>query len=197
MDLEEIQNEFKTLQTGFYSERAKWEEGDIERKDLLEFYDRHVESFEDAIDTYDALEPPELFEGAVELLRLSSQAQLDSDLEYIKWIRDGDEAAKARSDALLQDALEYELLGLVEFYSAKTGVKAYDDTGEMFEAPQRGIAQKVDMVADHMIAECNERFGPGTGEEEGERTDTASGAVGQEWAACIAEAEEWRSSHMS
>ena len=35
----------------------------------------------------------------------------------------GDESFKIRSDSQFQQALEYEMSGLVEYYSAKTGVK--------------------------------------------------------------------------
>ena len=147
----------------------------------------------------DELEPPEIFEGSVRLLKLSSQSQLESDSEYVQWIRDGDDSARARSDALLQDALEYELLGLVEFYSAKTGTITHDDTGEKFQEPRRDVAQKVDSVAEHMIAECDEKFGTDAAAQDGDPNatgTTASRAPGPEWIACVSEAEEWRQSHM-
>ena len=195
MELEAIQDKVKTLQTEFYSERTKWEEGDTSREDLLGFYDMHVKKFEDVIEEYNALEPPGLFDGTVKLLRLSSQTQLDSDSEYIKWIKDGDQSSKARSDALLQDALEYELLGLVEFYSAKTNIKSYDDRGEEFEAPQMDIIQKVGQVTEHMIAECEREFGASAIPDDSNGRVT-SGPLNLEWANCIAEAEEWRQAHL-
>lgn len=197
--LQGIQDDVKAIQTEFYSEKTKWEEGDLNREGLLEFYDVHIERFEDTILKYDELEPPEIFEGSVRLLKLSSQSQLESDSEYVQWIRDGDDSARARSDALLQDALEYELLGLVEFYSAKTGTVTHDDTGEKFQEPRRDVAQKVDSVVEHMIAECDEKFGTGTADTAqggDQNATTESGAPGPEWIACVSEAEEWRQSHM-
>ena len=201
--LQGIQEDVKAMQTEFYSEKTKWEEGDLGREELVEFYDAHIERFEDTILRYDELEPPEIFEGSVRLLKLSSQSQLESDSEYVRWITDGDDSARARSDALLQDALEYELLGLVEFYSAKTGTITRDDTGEKFQEPRRDVAQKVDSVAEHMIAECDEKFGAGSaataaqdGDDPNATATTASRAPGPEWIACVSEAEEWRQSHM-
>ena len=122
-ELEQIQTDVKDLQTQFYSKKAQWEEGAITRDELFQHYERHVEEFEEIISKYDKLVPPESFQSAVDLLKLSSQTQLDSDKQYIEWMRTGDESFKVRSDTQYQQALEYEMTGLVEYYSAKTGVK--------------------------------------------------------------------------
>ena len=176
MQLERIQGDVKDLQARFYSEKARWEEGDITREELLAYYERHLEEFEGIISRYDLLEPPELFEGSVELLKISSQAQLDSDAEFIGWIGTGDESSRVRSDALLQESLEYEMLGLVEYYSAKTGVRTYDEPG-MFEPPRPDLVRLVDRVAEGMVAECEE--------------------LGKaERSACVEEAKRWKVEHM-
>lgn len=122
-ELEKIQNDVKDLQTQFYSKKAQWEEGSISQEELFQFYEKHVEEFEKIILRYDSLVPPESFESAVDLLKLSSETQLDSDKQYIEWMRTGDDSFKVRSDSQYQQALEYEMNGLVEYYSAKTGVK--------------------------------------------------------------------------
>ncbi len=122
-ELEQIQTDVKDLQTQFYSKKAQWEEGAITRDELFQHYERHVMEFEEIISKYDKLVPPESFQSAVDLLKLSSQTQLDSDKQYIEWMRTGDESFKVRSDTQYQQALEYEMTGLVEYYSAKTGVK--------------------------------------------------------------------------
>lgn len=195
-NLEAIQEEIKDIQTEFYSEKTKWEEGDQSRDQLLEFYNEHINRFEDAIDKYDELQPPELFESSVELLKISSQTQLQSDAEYIKWIKnDDDDAAKARSDALLQDSLEYELMGLVEFYSAKTGTKLYDDTDEKFTKPKMDTTQRVNQVVEHMTAECDKKFGTDDALQDGS-SNVISGVPSPEWTACMAQAEEWRQAHL-
>jgi len=122
-ELEKIQTDVKDLQNQFYSEKAQWEEGSITKDVLFQYYEKHVVEFEEIISKYDNLVPPEAFESAVDLLKLSSQTQLDSDKQYIEWMRTGDESFKVRSDSQYQQALEYEMIGLVEYYSAKAGVQ--------------------------------------------------------------------------
>jgi len=122
-ELEKIQTDVKDLQNQFYSEKAQWEEGSITKDELFQYYEKHVVEFEEIISKYDNLVPPEAFESAVDLLKLSSQTQLDSDKQYIEWMRTGDESFKVRSDSQYQQALEYEMAGLVEYYSAKVGVQ--------------------------------------------------------------------------
>ena len=122
-ELEQIQTDVKELQTQFYSKKAQWEEGTITQEELFQHYEKHVEKFEKIILQYDNLVPPESFQSAVDLLKLSSQTQLDSDIQYIEWMKTGDESYKVRSDSQYQEALEYEMSGLVEYYSAKTGIQ--------------------------------------------------------------------------
>ncbi len=122
-ELEQIQTDVKDLQNLFYSKKAQWEEGTISKDELFEHYEKHVEEFEEIISQYDKLEAPESFQSAVDLLKLSSQTQLDSDKQYIDWMKTGDDSFKVRSDSTYQQALEYEMTGLVEYYSAKTGVQ--------------------------------------------------------------------------
>ena len=62
----------------------------------------------------------------MDLLKLSSESQLEGDKQLIEWIRTGDESHKVRSDTQIQQALEYEMTGLVEYYSAKTGIDPED-----------------------------------------------------------------------
>ena len=121
-DLEKIQTDVKDLQTQFYSKKAQWEEGSITKEELFQFYEKHVEEFERIILRYDNLVPPEAFKPAVDLLKLSSETQLDSDRQYIEWMETGEESYKVRSDSQYQQSLEYEMTGLVEYYSAKTGI---------------------------------------------------------------------------
>jgi len=122
-ELEQIQTDVKDLQTLFYSKKAQWEEGAISKEELFQHYEKHVEEFEEIISQYDKLKAPESFQSAVDLLKLSSQTQLDSDKQYIEWMKTGDDSFKVRSDSTYQQALEYEMTGLVEYYSAKTGVQ--------------------------------------------------------------------------
>ncbi|MCA9827333.1 MAG: hypothetical protein KC444_02940 [Nitrosopumilus sp.] len=188
VELAQIQDDVAKLQTKFYSEKNKWDEGDITKEDLLKYYDKHIAEFKEIISRYDKLTPPKLFKSSVELFKLSSQTQLESDEEYIKWITTGDESAKIRSDAQIQEAYEYENLGLLEFQSAKSGIKTYDEP-EKFSAPQGGLTQKVIQISESMKNKCNLQFKNESGEFDSDQTEI-------DWFNCFNEAEKWKLSHL-
>ena len=188
IELNQIQEDVNQLQLKFYSEKNRWEEGDISKERLFDFYEKHLTKFKETISRYDELTPPELFKSSVELLKLSSESQLKSDSEFIEWIMTGDESAKVRSDTQIQEALEYEMLGLVEFYSAKTGVKNYEEP-EKFEAPPTGLTQKVIQVSENMKSQCDKEFKNELGEFDSDKIEV-------DWFNCINEAEEWKTEHL-
>ncbi len=188
IQLEQIQKEVKEIQDRFYSEKTKWEEEDITKEELLSYYDKHISKFKEVISKYDELDPPELFESSVQLLKMSSQTQLESDVQFIEWIKTGDESAKVRSDTQIQESLDFEMQGLVEFYSAKTGVKDYEQP-EKFEAPQSGLTQKVIRVAEDMKKRCDEKFKNELGEFD-------SDDLKEEWSDCANEAQKWKIEHL-
>ena len=187
-ELNQIESKLSDLQGKFYSEKTKWEEEDISKIELLEFYEIHVDNFKEIILMYDELTPPELFESSVALLKISAETQLDSDLQFIKWIKTGDEAAKIRSDALIQEAYEFQNLGLVEFQTAKMGIKHYVG-GEKFEQPQGVSAQKVVQVSEKMKERCEGEFRNESGEFD-------SNEIEIEWFNCNNNAEEWKIDHL-
>ena len=187
-ELNQIENKLSDIQGKFYSEKTKWIEGDISKIELLEFYEIHVDNFREIILMYDELTPPELFESSVALLKISAETQLDSDLQFIKWIKTGDEAAKIRSDALIQEAYEFQNLGLVEFQTAKMGIKHYVG-GEKFEQPQGVSAKKVVQVSEKMKERCDGEFRNELGEFD-------SNEIEIEWFNCNNNAEEWKRDHL-
>lgn len=187
-ELSQIQQDVADLQMKFYSEKTQWDEGDISKEELLEYYEKHVKEFEEIISKYDELSPPELFKSSVELFKISSKTQLESDVEYIKWIKTGDDSAKVRSDTQIQEAYEYENLGLMEFQSAKKGIKNYDET-EKFSAPQIGIKQKVIEISENMKENCDLEF-------KNESNEFDSDQIEVEWFNCFNEAEEWKKTHL-
>ncbi|MDH5462848.1 MAG: hypothetical protein OEY17_05280 [Nitrosopumilus sp.] len=188
VELAQIQDDVTRLQTIFYSEKNKWDEGDITKDDLLKYYERHVREFKEIIDRYDKLTPPKSFKSSVDLFKLSSQTQLESDEEYIKWIVTGDESSKIRSDAQIQEAYEYENLGLLEFQSSKSGVKTYDES-EKFSAPQVGLTQKVIYISENMKNKCDSQFKNELGEFDSDQTEI-------DWFNCFNKAEKWKSDHL-
>ena len=187
-ELSQIENELSNIQGKFYSEKTKWNEGDISKEELIKFYKNHVDNFRQIILKYDKLTPPELFQSSVALLKISAETQLESDLQFIEWIETGDESAKIRSDALIQESYEYQNLGLVEFQTAKAGVKYYVG-GEKFEEPQGVSPQQVVKVSEKMKEQCNEQF-------RNELGGFDSNEIEIEWFNCNNIAEEWKIEHL-
>ena len=187
-ELAQIQEEVAKLQAEFYSEKIKWDEGDITKDELLKFYEVHVDKFENIVLKYDKLSTPELFESSVELFKISSETQLKSDVEYIKWITTGDESAKIRSDTQIQEAYEYENLGLVEFQLAKAGIIEFNEE-DKFSPPDNVIKQKVIQISENMKSKCELEFKNEIGEFD-------SNEIEIEWFNCINEAEKWKKEHL-
>ena len=187
-ELSQIQQDVAELQTKFYSEKIKWEEGDITKEELLDYYEEHLTEFKKIITRYDELDIPELFESSVELCKISSETQLQSDIEYIKWISEGDELAKIRSDTQIQEAYEYENLGLVEFQLAKAGIVSFDEAGK-FTPTDNVLKQKVIQISENMKDKCD-------GEFKNELDEFDSDEIEIEWFNCINWAEEWKKDHM-
>ena len=119
VQLSQIQDDLKSLQFEFADISSDWNETGNESVELAE---AHLADMESLVSRYFDLRPPPGFEPSVELFRMSAQSQLESDREYIEWLRHGDEASLARSDALLQDAFELETAALGKFDRAKKGI---------------------------------------------------------------------------
>ena len=188
-ELSQIQQDVADLQTKFYSEKIKWDEGDISKEELLEFYEEHLKEFKEVNARYDQLTPPELFKSSVELFKISAETQLQSDIEYVKWIKTGEGSAKIRSDTQIQEAYEYENLGLAEFQAAKRGVKNYD-TPEQFSAPKVDLNRKVIEISENMKRNCDAEFYNESGQFDSEE-------IRAEWFNCYDDAEEWKAEHLS
>ena len=122
-ELQQIQEDVKQFQIQFDSKITQWKEGDLSLQELLDYSETHVDEMQEAISKYDELTPPAQFAPSVELFKLSTQAQIDSDKEFIEWIKTKDESHSIRSDSLLQESFEYEMLALGEFNAAKAGLK--------------------------------------------------------------------------
>ena len=122
-ELQQIQDDVTKLQNDFSSKIVQLEEGDLTKEELLEYAENHVSEMEKIVPRYDGLVPPEPYVSSVELFILSTEAQIESDKEYIKWIETGDEVYMVRSDSLIQEALQYELAALADYKEAQLGLK--------------------------------------------------------------------------
>ncbi len=187
-ELAQIQQDVAELQSKFYSEKIKWDEGDITKEELLKYYEKHVEEFEKIISRYDQLSTPKLFESSVELFKISSETQLKSDIEYIRWISTGDESAKVRSDTQIQEAYEYDNLGLIEFQLAKAGIVEFNED-DKFSPPDNVLKQKVIQISENMKNKCDIEF-------KNEMNEFDSDEIEVEWFNCFNDAEKWKKDHL-
>lgn len=119
-NLAQIQNDLKN-ETSYYDAKIiQYQNGNITKQDILQISDSHIVVLNDILSKYDKLKPPEPFAPSLELFRLSTQAQLDSDKLLKQWIETGDNSTKIRSDQLLEQAFSYESRALDSFNKAKT-----------------------------------------------------------------------------
>lgn len=177
-ELSGIQEEVKQLQIKFNSKITQWDEEELETRELLDYANLHFEDMEDIIKRYDKLLPPSQFTASVDLFKLSTSSQLQSDRHYIEWIKVGQESDKIRSDSLLQTSFDYEILALGEFNKAKMGYIEYDGQPAKFEAPDMDITEKVDKIWKNMVKECHVDY------------------VDEVLDLCIDQADAWRIEHL-
>jgi len=117
--LEFIQDDLRKLTHSFDSKVSMFKQGYIDKEIFLEFAEKHEREMEKIILRYDNLQIPQTFVSSVELFKLSSETQLESDHYMIEWVRTGEDTAHIRSDSLLQQSIDYELAALTKYELAK------------------------------------------------------------------------------
>jgi hypothetical protein len=118
--LAQIQNDLKNETADYDAKIALYQNGNITKQDILQISDAHIAVLNDTLSKYSKLKPPAPFAPSLELFRLSTQAQLDSDKLLKQWIEVGDNSTKVRSDQLLGQSFYYETRALDSFNKAKT-----------------------------------------------------------------------------
>ena len=121
--LQIIQDDLKLLTHSFDSKLSMFKEGSMSKNGFLEFAKKHEEEMNRLILQYDDLQIVNGFETAVDLFKLSTETQLESDRHMIEWVKTGNDAAHIRSDMLLQESIEYELSALTEYKLAQGTIK--------------------------------------------------------------------------
>jgi hypothetical protein len=116
-----IQSELKNQTIGFDANLTMYEKGQITKDQMLNITDAHIAEMQNILTSYDGLNPPEPFIASLQLFRLSTQTQLESDNLLKEWIQTGDNATRAKSDQLLQESFQYEMNALQSFNNAKSG----------------------------------------------------------------------------
>lgn len=118
-NLQTIQDELKQIQTEFYSKKAMLDENTVSKEEFLSFSQTHIQRMQEVLTKYETLSPPDSFTNSVELFKISTQKQVESDKLLIEWIRTNDTSSKVRSDLLLQESFEDEIAALASFTKAK------------------------------------------------------------------------------
>lgn len=173
--LSQIQEKVKQLQINFNSKITQWEEGDLTIHELSNHADSHLENLSIIVESYDTLEPPPQFSASVDLFRLSTISQLESDRYYIEWIKTNTNSHKIRSDSLLQESFDFELLALGEFNMAKLGYTEYDDLPEQFQAPDKNMLNTINKIWENMREKCH--------------------LESQDAESCLNQADKWKADH--
>jgi hypothetical protein len=118
--LAQIQNDLKNETANYDAKITLYQNGTITKQDLLQISDAHLSVLSDILSKYNKLKPPEPFAPSLELFKLSTQTQLDSDKLLKQWIQTGDNSTKIKSDQLLGQSFYYETRALDSFNKAKT-----------------------------------------------------------------------------
>jgi hypothetical protein len=119
-NLAQIQSDLKDETSNYDTKVAQYQKGDIPKDEMLQISDKHMTVLNDILSKYNTLKPPEPFVSSLELFKLSTQSQIESDKLLKEWIQTGDNSTKLRSDELLGRAFEYETRALDSFNNAKT-----------------------------------------------------------------------------
>ena len=119
-DLALIQSDLKNETQIFDYQLSLYEKGQLSKSEMLNITYNHIEKMQNFLIRYDDLSPPEPFVPSLQLFRLSTQTQLESDKLIQDWIQTGDNATRVKSDALLQQSFQYEMNALQSFNNAKS-----------------------------------------------------------------------------
>jgi hypothetical protein len=118
--LAQIQTELKNETQNFDSQLTLYQNGQISKDAMLKITDEHIGIIQGILPRYDSLKPPELFSPSLQLFRLSTQTQLESDKYLKEWIQTGANSSRTKSDELLQQSFQYEMSALQSYGTAKS-----------------------------------------------------------------------------
>jgi hypothetical protein len=119
-DLAQIQTDLKNETLSFDSQLKQYNGGQLSKDVMLKITDNHTTNLEKILSRYDQLKAPDTFGPSLQLFKLSSQKELESDQNLRMWIATGDNSTRAKSDQLLQQAFQYEMNALQSYNDAKS-----------------------------------------------------------------------------
>jgi hypothetical protein len=118
--LAQIQSDLKNETQNFDVHLTQYKNGQISKDMMLKITDEHIQAVQNMLPRYNELNPPELFAPSLQLFRLSTDLQIDSDKALRDWIVTGNNATSVKSDQLLQQSFQYEMNALQSYENAKS-----------------------------------------------------------------------------
>ncbi len=118
--LAQIQSDLKNETQSFDQHLTQYKNGQISKDQMLKITDDHISAVKNILPRYDDLKAPELFRPSLQLFKLSTQTQIESDETLREWIVTGNNATSAKSDQLLQQSFQYEMNALQSYETAKS-----------------------------------------------------------------------------
>jgi len=122
-EIQSLQEEVQNEQERFISSIAKWNENTISDDEMIKIGEKHLDTFNELLNKYDQLQPPDTFSRSVKLLKLSLEYQIESHEHRLGWIKNGDKLELIRSQELTQLSFEAEQAGLKSFNDAKVEIE--------------------------------------------------------------------------
>ncbi|HEX5458020.1 MAG TPA: hypothetical protein VFX64_06500 [Candidatus Nitrosotalea sp.] len=119
--LAQIQSDLKNETQSFDQHLTQYKSGQISKDQMLKITDDHILSVKNILPRYEDLKAPDLFKPSLQLFKLSTETQIESDQTLREWIVTGDNATSAKSDQQLQQSFQYEMSALQSYENAKTG----------------------------------------------------------------------------
>lgn len=119
--LAQIQSDLKNETQSFDASYTQYKNGHISKDQMLKITDEHILAVKNILPRYNDLKAPELFKPSLQLFRLSTEAQIESNDALKNWLITGDNSTRAKSDQLLQQSFQYEMSALQSYENAKTG----------------------------------------------------------------------------
>lgn len=119
--LAQIQSDLKNETQNFDQNLTQYKHGQISKDQMLKITDEHILAVKNILPRYENLNTPDLFKPSLQLFKLSTETQIQSDETLRDWVVTGDNATSAKSDQLLQQSFQYEMNALQSYENAKTG----------------------------------------------------------------------------
>lgn len=118
--LSQIQLDLKNETQNFDMHLTQYKNGQISKDQMLRITDEHISAIQNILPRYEELKAPELFVPSLQLFKLSTETQIESDKALREWVVTGDNATSAKSDQLLQQSFQYEMNALQSYENAKS-----------------------------------------------------------------------------